>query len=672
MVLPALGMASAGATTAGLSAGGAALAGTGAAILSGAKATGEAISDAGDKMFGTGSTPGLMGTGTQRYNPYDINMQVADRSADGQRLMGQSQDILNNAQNRQAPTMKAAQIANNERVGGINIGNIERAQAANTGPASQMQAATINRGEDQQVRNVQMQNIDRLNQAAAGNGPSVATMQIAQAQDRAAKQARSMAASAPGQGNAALAARSAQNSLAESNQQAARDAAMMRVQEQQNAQSALVGATGNTRGQDIGVNTQQAQFGQDAANQNMMANNQFALQNAQFNQQANLTNAAAFNARQSDQANMNWQVNQFNAQQQNALNLNRATFQQQAGTSNLDAYLKNQGMNDAQVQAMMSNQIGMNEADRQAAIKMQDMKTQQDIAIKTLEQKAYEASAARNSGVMGGLIGGASSLLGISDEKQKTGIKKLSEKDLDEIYGPQKLAPETTADGGSEAPTIDEPTPTAKAKDKTKPDLSKMKGGGANPMGIFGGAAANVGQGLGQALSNSMLGDVLNPGSKSVLPTPQDPQGGYKAAPGGGIDPNATIASINRETIYNPTRHPGAQPMGGGGFQLGPFRLSDEHQKSSISKADKELSKDFDKLGAYEYNYKHPDMPGAGHGRYTSPMAQEFEKTDMMKDNVIDTPNGKMMNYDAKAVGKLFAGMAMLNRKVDALSKGKR
>jgi len=70
----------------------------------------------------------------------------------------------------------------------------------------------------------------------------------------------------------------------------------------------------------------------------------------------------------------------------------------------------------------------------------------------------------------------------------------------------------------------------------------------------------------------------------------------------------------------------------------------------------------------YSYEYKDPDAFGAGHGRQVSSMAQDLERGPRGREVVIDTPQGKMVDYSS--VMKMTPGaITELNRKVDALER---
>lgn len=94
---------------------------------------------------------------------------------------------------------------------------------------------------------------------------------------------------------------------------------------------------------------------------------------------------------------------------------------------------------------------------------------------------------------------------------------------------------------------------------------------------------------------------------------------------------------------------------------------SDKNMKKNIEEPSKDkMQKFLDALKAYEYEYKEPDMPGAGEGKFISPMAQDMEKSELGKGMVIDTPEGKRVDY-ARAGGLMLGVASMLNERMDDL-----
>jgi hypothetical protein len=118
------------------------------------------------------------------------------------------------------------------------------------------------------------------------------------------------------------------------------------------------------------------------------------------------------------------------------------------------------------------------------------------------------------------------------------------------------------------------------------------------------------------------------------------------------------------EALAEEEEKPAPQPantqpdMGNMASMAGMFSsMSDEELKGNIHPADPRVRQFMRGIGAHSYEYKSPNAPGAGHGTFVSPMAQELEKTDLGKSMVVDTPHGKMVDY-GKGFGVILAGSA--------------
>lgn len=156
-----------------------------------------------------------------------------------------------------------------------NLAMIKARQDALQSQATPLAGQTaINTAGSDELRAAQMGLIGAQQARVAGTAPSVAEMQLQRGADRGMSQLAAQAASARGNVNPALLARSVLNNQATMSQQNNSDAALMRAQEQQNAEQALAGNLGNTRGQDIGLATSQAGLNQQVALANAAAQQQ--------------------------------------------------------------------------------------------------------------------------------------------------------------------------------------------------------------------------------------------------------------------------------------------------------------------------------------------------------------------------------------------------------------
>lgn len=93
---------------------------------------------------------------------------------------------------------------------------------------------------------------------------------------------------------------------------------------------------------------------------------------------------------------------------------------------------------------------------------------------------------------------------------------------------------------------------------------------------------------------------------------------------------------------------------------------SDENEKQNKKDFN---PKDFlDKLKAYSYEYKNPNMPGAGEGTHVSVMAQDLEKAGPIgKSMIMENEDGvKMVDY-GKGFGAILAAQAHLNERLSTI-----
>lgn len=124
-------------------------------------------------------------------------------------------------------------------------------------------------------------------------------------------------------------------------------------------------------------------------------------------------------------------------------------------------------------------------------------------------------------------------------------------------------------------------------------------------------------------------------------------------------------ADANAQNAYN------GNMMGMVG-SLGALAMSDENQKTNVQDAN---PKSFlEALSAKTYNYKNPNLPGAGEGQHMSVMAQDLESAGPVGQSMVqDTQNGKMVDY-GKGFGAMLAAQVDLNKRLSAMEskKGKK
>lgn len=100
----------------------------------------------------------------------------------------------------------------------------------------------------------------------------------------------------------------------------------------------------------------------------------------------------------------------------------------------------------------------------------------------------------------------------------------------------------------------------------------------------------------------------------------------------------------------------------------GTMAMSDKRNKEDIKAADSDrLQEMFDKAKPYKYDYKDDKY---GDESYHGLMAQDLEKSAEGKKYVLDTPQGKMVDY-GKMGGALAAGISDLNKRLEKLEDNK-
>lgn len=110
--------------------------------------------------------------------------------------------------------------------------------------------------------------------------------------------------------------------------------------------------------------------------------------------------------------------------------------------------------------------------------------------------------------------------------------------------------------------------------------------------------------------------------------------------------------------------------MSGVGAGVGAIAASDKNMKKDIQASNENMDSFLDALKAYTYEYKDEDKkkPGAGSGKFSGVMAQDLEKSKLGKGMVMDTPDGKMVDY-GKGFGLMLAANARLNERLKKLEE---
>jgi hypothetical protein len=331
--------------------------------------------------------PGWLGTDVFKGDVYLPNAGSYANPDDAKNhdLLAQ---YFNSLGGRTAPTATAA-----------SAGSATMAGAANAGPGVTYGGATIDTTGSNEARGYQMGLMNQLQAQATGKAPSLAEATMKQGLAANLQQQAGLAGTSGGGSNPALAMRNLQMGAAQQNQQMIGQAGLARLQEQLAAEQQLGGLSSNVRGQDIGLAEQQAGLTQQAGMFSAGQQNQFALANAGFAQQAGLANAAA----------------------QNQYGLANAGFEQQAALANQQSQLGLMDMTQQGQMGVLGQQIGMSEADRQAAMDYEQLMGQQSLGANQLAFQAYNAGAQGRAKFAGGLMTG---FAGLSDRRTKVGVVK--------------------------------------------------------------------------------------------------------------------------------------------------------------------------------------------------------------------------------------------------------
>lgn len=133
----------------------------------------------------------------------------------------------------------------------------------------------------------------------------------------------------------------------------------------------------------------------------------------------------------------------------------------------------------------------------------------------------------------------------------------------------------------------------------------------------------------------------------------------------GGIEDNRTrryMAAAGAPT-------PGEQMLGAAGGVAGlAASLSDRRAKKNIADGEEEADELVKALRAKTWEYRDPEQPGAGPGRFLGGMAQDIEKTRAGKAIVRDTPRGKMID-GGRLAAALAAAMPGIDKRISKLER---
>ncbi len=144
-----------------------------------------------------------------------------------------------------------------------------------------------------------------------------------------------------------------------------------------------------------------------------------------------------------------------------------------------------------------------------------------------------------------------------------------------------------------------------------------------------------------------------------------------QAAAQRGVAAQTAASELAAQQAANQTRAGFFGSLAGAGALLA---RSDKENKKEIKpgNATDAIDQFMNALKSYTYEYKEGQKKeeGTPKGEVTSVMAQDLEKSDIGKQMVIDTPDGKMVNY-AQGMAPLFAAIAELNKRTKKLEGSK-
>lgn len=303
------------------------------------------------------------------------------------------------------------------------------------------------------------------------------------------------------------------------------------------------------------------------------------------------------------------------------------------------ASVQEQQLRDAMSQFYAGQQTGLTQEQMKSRQAYEALMSGNMAEYNRMASQAYQAQQGAQSGLLGGLIqagGTAAMMAAMSDKRVKKNVK---EADFTELDGFVKMA-----EGGM-VEDKDELKKWAQAAQQYA-DLSKgtEKMSGTEKMGY------GVGQGIGSLFMSKkpQAGGGQPMAGESLLPTANLAYKGGYCAEGGIIPGKAKVKGDSEKNDVVPALlSPGEAVI-----------------PRTVMDGDKEKIQDFiDKLKAYQYEYKDKKH---GEGEHASVMAQDLEKSELGKTAVMDTPEGKMVDY-GKLAAPMLAHQVMMAKKIEDL-----
>jgi len=321
----------------------------------------------------------------------------------------------------------------------------------------------------------------------------------------------------------------------------------------------------------------------------------------------------------------------------------RQEIAQQAAT----AKLQEQQLAEQALTGQLTNQrqqdISLAEGDRSSKQAYEQLATKQHLAAQGANLSGFQSAAAARGQLVKNLgeAAGQAAMMK-SDKDAKTNIKKESNSGSFQAVL-----------GRSEEPKIKKQLAKNKAADKAE-KLKKAKS--------FKLSDSNYrDDGTGKGMLQSAISEMSDKDKKENIKK-EDKEYTKKATK----SVKEELANIKKAVKGRGVN----RALKANGFKI--TSASDEKSKKNVKESDMSPKSFLDALQAYSYDYKDPSAPGAGEGKHLSVMAQDLEKAGPVgKSAVLDTPNGKMVDY-GKLSGAMLASQAHLNErlsKIEGLTK---
>ncbi|MCA1824411.1 MAG: tail fiber domain-containing protein [Frankia sp.] len=524
------------------------------------------------------------------------------------------------------------------------------------------EATTVGMGDA--LRSRQMELLDYLEGAAKGtNGPSAAEMQFQRNLDKSIAAQHAQAANARGTGRVSANLQAGYN-IGELSQDAAAQSAMLRAQEQQQARGQLLAGLESTRGQDISVETANANLKTAVSQFNAGQINQTQLAQAQLQQQAAMHNQDLQAQKNALQAQIDLQGGMFNADQENQMNRLQAQIE-----ANRQMFNAGQQNDIAKAQAGMQLQAGTFNAGSQNAFR------QQQAALNSSERQ-FNAGAENQVNLFNT---GQQNQVGMFNAGQYADTSRFNAGQTNSV---------NMFNTGQQ-------NQVGLANAQNSLQNSQFNIGQTNQLGMFNAGQFNQNQQFNTGQTNQV--NVANAGLQNQV----NLQNADAVLRQRALDDAQKQALMNQYLQATQLQQNAAQWEGqyaqnknqrllgfignslGAGSGLVSTLVSDERTKTDVKplygdergKAAKaklmdevggkgdDVERLLDNLTAYKFRYKDPSQPGTAPGERYGIMAQDLERSPMGASIVVDDGGRKKIDA-AQAVGVLLAAMSRMNQRL--------